>query len=153
MSLSEITTGIGEVAGEAIAARAVYTSPMREAPTVGFPIVAVIWGNSNTDADARTMNARDKATGKLQRKGIVRIHTGDLFVLLSQTGDVESEEPDIVATVDALMNAFDGDATLRGVGMVDRVASFRLGQIERFDTTVAGVRFAGVKAPFTAYET
>lgn len=153
MSLADVLAGVGEVAADAVTARAVYLSPMREAPTAGFPVVVVMWGNTSADADSRTLNSRNPSTGKAHRNGVVRIHSGDLFVLLSQTGDVESEEPDIVATVDALMDAFDADVTLRGAGMVDRVRAFGLGQIERFETTVAGVRFAGVKAPFTAYET
>lgn len=150
--IRDVLEGVAEVAAEAVEAHSVYTSPIREAPSAGLPAVAVIWANSETTPDGRNLNTRNTATGKLTRAGVVHVHTGDLFVLLSQTGDPVDEEVDILDNVDALMTAFEGDAGLRGTGSADRVKSVVLGRVERYQTTVAGVRYAGIHAPFTATE-
>lgn len=132
MSITTVGTALREVVAAAISARASFDDTPTGRPTM-FPATVVIWAKSETNA---RLNLGHAANDKWFRTAVRNLHTFQVFALLSTTQHTGAEGAAGRVAAQAILDALNTDATLRGSGGVDRCASARLVSIEPYRETV-----------------
>jgi len=146
-NIPDICEAARDVLASAIGARVKYASMPNTAPAALPAAVVQYIATELTYANHNRRTAEGKQSATVEK----RTHSGALYAILSITADIPAEARDIERAVQAVVDAFDADATLyRGS---DTVARFRLirPRAWREDVPNGGV-YAGVTAEWEAIE-
>lgn len=149
MALDDILHGIGEVAAVAMNADGYdYGAPTQKPATL--PWVAVTFNTSSSER--KTYNYRDPSDGKLKARGKMRKHVGIGYAILSISADIANEDAMVIEAVQDLMDAFDDDLELFGVGSTKRCDNVTISNVDRFRSEWDGTVYAGIQFEWTALE-
>lgn len=149
MTLHDAMTSIVKIASKAVGAKVWFFGRPKTNPAL-WPAVIGIYASSNPTASG---NSTRSGASKLQRNSRKRVHTGTLYVLVSEAVQDGTEQA-IHEAAQQIMDAFDADETLRGMGDVDLVSKFSLGTLITFNLPIAenGANVLGIQAPFEFVE-
>lgn len=148
MSLGDVVRGVGEVAAVAFGANEYSYGIPRQKPSQ-LPAVMVAW---STSTPTRTNYSSRTDDSKLRAHGQQRKHIGTGYVLLSSSADPLLEAAQIIDAAQLLMDAFDGDLTLRGISDSDRAAKSDVSNVDQFRGEWDGVVYAGLQFEWSALE-
>lgn len=149
MGLAEIIHGVGEVAAIGIGAEGYdYGAPTQK--PVSLPWVAVMHSTSTTEA--KTYSYRDSADGKLKARGKLRKHTGTGYVLLSISSDIANEDGKAIDATQDILDAFDDDLELFGVGADKRCDKAWAANVDRYRFEWEGTVYAGIQFEWNVIE-
>ena len=150
MNLPDALTAVVDVARETVSARSWFYGAPHLVPVL-YPAVWVQY--NSTDPQANGNSTRSPTSGKLKRNSRTRLHHGTLYVLVSE-GVQTNVDMEVAQVSQDIMDAFDQDETLRGLGDVDRTQTFQIGspvsiRVPLYET---GPLVNGISAPFTLHE-
>lgn len=150
-TINELMEALATVAKAGVNARAWMNGEPTQKPQF-LPFLYVQW--QATEPTAGNNSVRSGA--KLVKKGVKRVHTGTLYVLVTTGPDIGFDAKPINDALDGLLNAIDGDETLTaGNGGEDICQKVMLGRVELFRQAWEenGPVFSGFRAPFTLTQT
>lgn len=150
MTLPEAMTQIVDIVRNAVEAKTWFYGRPRTNPSM-WPSVICIYSSSDPKAGGSSTRS---AAGRLQRNSRTRKHGGVLYIAVGEVVQ-EGSEQKLHAIAQKVMDAFDGDETLRGTGDRDLVAKFTLGTLITFNLPIVenGAPVLGLQAPFEIFET
>lgn len=149
MTLTDIIHGVGEVTATAMGAQSYdFGAPTQKPATL--PWVAVVDGASTTEA--KTYSYRDPTDGRLKARGKLRKHTGMAYVLLSTSGDIANEDAMMAAAKQDVLDAFDDDQELLGVGSDKRCDKVWIASVEKYRAEWEGITYAGIHFEWNVIE-
>lgn len=141
MSITSCCTALREVSAAAISARGAYDN-MPNGRALAYPVVVVIWASTGT---ASLLHLGAGGAQKWTRAAVRNTHQFSVYALLSTTQNTEAEGAAQKTAAQAILDAINADATLRGTSGADRCAAAKVLTIQPYrevidDTTVvAGV--------------
>jgi hypothetical protein len=116
--LKDIINRLLDVVQDGTGARVRYVGQPLTAPQ-NYPAVYVEWVRTVTASNTFGTRGSD---GRLGKRGNVRTHTFNVFVLAGQVPDGVAVDEAQQDTADAVMNAIENDGTLRDVTTSDAAA-------------------------------
>lgn len=149
MGLADILHGVGEVAAVAMGAQSYDFGAPTQKPSV-LPWVTIT--HSTSTSESKTYSLRDPADNRLKARGKLRKHTGTGYVLLSVNGDTATEDEMAIEAVQDLMDSFDDDQELFGIGSEKRCDKVWLENLDRFRADWEGTVYAGVQFQWNVIE-
>lgn len=149
MGLAEIVHGVGEVTAVAIGTSQYDFGAPTQKPE-SLPWVAVTW--TTTTSEAKTHSQRDPADGRLKARGKMRKHIGTCYVLIGQSADIANEDATLIDAAQDILDAFDDDQELMGVGNEARCARAWPANVDRFRAEWDGITYAGLQFEWNALE-
>ena len=151
LTINALMEGLAKVAQLGVSAKAWMNGEPTQKPP-GLPFLFVQW--QATEPSAGNNSVRTEA-GKLQKRGVKRLHTGNIYVLVTSGPDVGFDAAPINRALDGLLNAIDADEALTQSDGSDLCQKVTLGRVELFRQAWEenGPVFSGFRAPFTLIQT
>jgi len=150
ITIGTIQDAVSAVVAQAISARVVFAgSPNIKPPAV--PAVSSDWQSTAQSGPLQSAHYKIVA-GKTVKKGTYRTHTFATWVLLSTTGDKPNEDAAQHDAAQAILDAVDADATLRGTTGADQCTLAEIVRIAPYETNFDSTNYSGLEITWSILE-